>query len=83
MSQRASLFVNQTHFTFTLASQILMIVALLLYVCPCTPVEEGGYGPAASSVDQALDFLLMWSDFHLHGVLLMNVSIVCDNHDLV
>lgn len=27
-----------------LPSQILMLVALLLCVCPCTPVEEGGYG---------------------------------------
>lgn len=45
-------------------SPILMLVALLLCVCPCTPVEEGGYGHGRHVWIRHL-ILLVWSDFLL------------------
>lgn len=41
-----------------------MLVALLLCVCPCTPVEEGGYGHGRHVWIRHL-ILLVWSDFLL------------------
>lgn len=46
-----------------------MVVALLLCVCPCTPVEEGRYGHGRHVWTRKW-ILLVWSDFCLHGVLL-------------